>query len=384
MKSYGIKIMLAILFIVVSLFLTNDLGVIKIEKTAIITAIAIDEKDGNIVVSAQVALPKATDSAADEDSLISGEGKTIGLAIDDIAIKTGWYPKLAFCNLIIVNHAIADEYLPEIVNYVLYSKKIYDSILIAYSEESAKKVLEATGSLDNVSSFSIQKILLKNADDANAVYYSRVKDIAISLTSESKQSLIPLIKLSEQVPRPPATGGSEEKPSYIFDASTTMLLSHGKIVGQLNTEQTLFYNLIVKGVKEIYFEVPYDTDKTALLKIVDSKSKTKIKPSDKGASLDISLSLNVYLIDVKSGKIFDTENSNIVPKRIITSAEEKITKEIESLVEISKSCGCDYFEIKENLFRYHPSFYKKHKDTLTLDKITAKIKVDVKSLDKKR
>ena len=34
MKSYGIKIMLAILFIVVSLFLTNDLGVIKIEKTA--------------------------------------------------------------------------------------------------------------------------------------------------------------------------------------------------------------------------------------------------------------------------------------------------------------------------------------------------------------
>ncbi len=384
MKSYGIKIMLAVLFIVFSLFLTNDLGVIKIEKTAIITAIGIDETDGKLRVSAQIALPKATESAADEDSLISGEGQTIGLAIDDIAVKTGWYPKLAFCNLIILNKSIADDYLTEIVNYVLYSKKIYDSILIAYSDGEAKEVLKATGSLDNVSSFSIQKILLKNADDANAVYYSRVKDIAISLTSESKQSLIPLIKLSEQEPRPPATGGSEEKPSYVFDASTTMLLDKGKIVGKLNTEQTLFYNLIVKGVKEIYFEVPYEDDKTALLKIVDSKSKTKIKPSGDKIDLDISLSLNVYLIDVKANEIFQTENSNIVPKYIINKAEEKIKEEISALVKISTETGCDFFEVKETLFRHKPSYYKKNKEKLSLKQVEPKIKVDVKSLDKKR
>ncbi len=384
MKSYAIKIMLAFIFVFLSLFLTNDLGVIKIEKTAIITAIAIDQKEDKLSVSAQISLPKATDSAADEDSLISGEGKTIGLAIDDIAVKTGWYPKLAFCNLIILNKSIADEYLFEIVNYVLYSKKIYDSILIAYSDGEAKEILKATGSLDNVSSFSIQKILLKNADDANAVYYSRVKDIAISLTSESKQSLIPLIKLSQQEPRPPATGGSEQKPSFVFDASTTMLLDKGKIVGNLNTEQTLFYNLIVKGVKEIYFEVPYDTDKTALLKIVDSKSKTKVKPNGNKIDLDISLSLNVYLIDVKSGGIFQTENSNIVPEYIIDKAEEKIKREIQTLVQKSVESGCDFFEVKESLFRYHPKYYKKHKEQITLQQLNEKIKINVKSLDKKR
>ena len=383
MKSYGIKIMLAVLFIVLSLFLTNDLGVIKIEKTAIITAIAIDKEGENLQVSAQVALPKANDNTTDEDSVLIGTGKTIGLAIDDIAVKTGWYPKLAFCNLIILDQSVADELLPEVVNYVLYSKKIYDSILIAYSQGKAKKILTATGSLDNVSGFSIQKILLKNADDANAVYYSRIKDIAISLTSQSKSSLIPLIKLNEQEPRPPASGGSEQQPSYVFDASTTVLVNNGKQVGSFTTEQTLFYNLSVKGVKEIYFEVPYQENKTALLKIIDNSSKIKITPNKTSVDLIVNLSFKVYLIDVKTQGLFQSENSNTVPEYILTSAEQKITKQIYDLIELSKSSGCDFFEIKETLYRYHPSFYKKIKQDFSLDTVNGKVKINVKSLDKK-
>lgn len=383
MKSYGIKIMLAVLFFVVTLFLSNDLGVIKIEKTAIITAIGIDTEGEDLKISAQVALPKATDATEDEDALIYGKGRTIGLAIDDIAVKTGWYPKLAFCNLVVLNKNIADEYLPEIVNYVLYSKKIYDSILIAYSDGDAQEVLKSTGSLDNISGFSIQKILLKNADNANAVYYSRVKDIAINLSSKSRQSLVPLIKLVEQEPKPPASGGSEQNPSYIFDASTTLLLDDGKIVGNFNSEQTLFYNLLVKGVKEIYFEVPFEEDKTALLKIVDSKAKRKITPNGDKISLDLSLSLKTYLIDIKSNEIFQTENSNVVPENILHYAEQKIYEEVLSLVQISKSSGCDFFEIKENLFRYYPRYYQENKDKISLSSVVSNVKIEVKSLDKK-
>jgi len=268
MKNYGIKIVLAIIFFVISLFLSNDLGVIKIEKTSIITAIAIDKEDNSTIkVSAQIALPQAVDTKTNSDSIVVGKGKTIGQAIDNVAIKTGWYPKLSFRNLVIVEKSIADALLPEIVNYVLYSKKMYDSILIAYSEEKAEKVLSATGTLDNISSFSIQKILLKNADDANAVYFSRIKDIAIDLTSKSAKSLIPLIKIeSDNKSQKTETGTSE--PTNVFDATTTMLLNKGKIVGSLNKEQTLFYNLIVKGVKEIYFEVPLNDNSTALLNIL--------------------------------------------------------------------------------------------------------------------
>jgi len=383
MKNYGIKIVLAIIFFVISLFLSNDLGVIKIEKTSIITAIAIDKEDNSTIkVSAQIALPQAVDTKTNSDSIVVGKGKTIGQAIDNVAIKTGWYPKLSFCNLVIVEKSIADALLPEIVNYVLYSKKMYDSILIAYSEEKAEKVLSATGTLDNISSFSIQKILLKNADDANAVYFSRIKDIAIDLTSKSAKSLIPLIKIeSDNKSQKTETGTSE--PTNVFDATTTMLLNKGKIVGSLNKEQTLFYNLIVKGVKEIYFEVPLNDNSTALLKIIDSKSKIKIKQKNNLVSLDIKVDLKVYLIDVKSENIFETQYSNVVPQEIIDNATTKVKKEIAGLIDKSFTTGCDFFEIKENLFRFYPKFYAKQKN-FNIATVVPNVKVKVSSLDKNK
>ena len=114
---------------------------------------------------------------------------------------------------------------------------MYDSILIAYSQDKADEILKATGTLDNIASFSLQKILLKNADNANAVYYSRVKDIAINLTRKSKQSLIPLIKI-EKDDFSQKTETGESKNTAVFNATTTMLLNNGKTVGQFNREQT--------------------------------------------------------------------------------------------------------------------------------------------------
>ena len=342
MKNYGIKIILTIIFFVVSLFLSNDLGVIKIEKTAIITAIAIDPYKDDIKVSAQITLPQAVDTKTNSNSIVTGYGKTIGLAIDNIAVKTGWYPKLSFCNLVIINKEIADKTLTEVINYSLYSQKLYDSILIAYSDKEASKVLSTTGSLDNISSFSIQKILLKNADNANAVYFSRIKDIAINLTNQSKQSLIPLIKLEKDEKSQKTETGQNEQ-TAVFNATTTMLLNNGKIVGEFSTEETLFYNLIVKGVKEIYFEVPLENNQTALLKVIDSKSKIKITPNKNLVDLNVNLELKVYLIDINSTEIFETPNSNIVPQNIIQSAEEKVKREIDNLINKSFTTNCDFF-----------------------------------------
>ncbi|MBO4962964.1 MAG: hypothetical protein J6C97_04215 [Clostridia bacterium] len=380
MKNYGIKIILAIIFFVISLFLSNDLGVIKIEKTAIITAIAIDQENDDIKISAQIALPQAVDIKTNADSIVVGYGKTIGLAIDNIAVKTGWYPKLSFCNLVIVNQDIGDKLLPEIINYVLYSKKIYDNILICYAEKKADDILKATGTLDNIASFSLQKILLKNADNANAVYFSRVKDIAINLTGESKQSLIPLIKLeTDDFTQKTETG--ESKNTAVFNATTTILLNNGKTVGKFNKEQTLFYNLIVKGVKEIYFEVPLTENSTALLKVINSKRKIKIYPQGELAKLKIDLSLNVYLIDIKSSQIFESGGTNVVPTDILQKADKKVREQIENLVDISKTTSCDFFEIKDNLFRFYPKFYSANKN-FDISNTLVEVNVSIKPLDK--
>ena len=101
LKPKIIALCFAFLFI---MMMSNDFGIVDIEKTSIITAIAIDKDDtGDYLVSAQIAVPEATDNNSEnQKALISGTGKTIGGAIKDLGNISGWYPKLAFCNLIII------------------------------------------------------------------------------------------------------------------------------------------------------------------------------------------------------------------------------------------------------------------------------------------
>jgi hypothetical protein len=104
-KVFRSKIFLLIFLITVLLFLSNDFKLINVEKTAIITAIAIDKSNEDYLATVQVAVPEATDTNTEnQKAVISGKGKTVGEALKDIENATGWYPKLAFCNLIILGN----------------------------------------------------------------------------------------------------------------------------------------------------------------------------------------------------------------------------------------------------------------------------------------
>ena len=59
MRFTKIKIIAIVFCAVFLLFFSNDFGLIDVEKTAIITAVAIDKtEDGNYKVTAQIAVPK--------------------------------------------------------------------------------------------------------------------------------------------------------------------------------------------------------------------------------------------------------------------------------------------------------------------------------------
>ena len=66
MKTFKPKIALFLLFLISILFFSNDFGLIDIEKTAIITAIAIDKaEDGDYLVTCQIAVPEATGAVSE-------------------------------------------------------------------------------------------------------------------------------------------------------------------------------------------------------------------------------------------------------------------------------------------------------------------------------
>ena len=386
MKKFGFKSVALIFIIILGLFLTNNGGLIQIEKTAIVSAIGIDEENGELVITAQVILPQASDTSENAKAVVSGTGATIGSAIHNIGNDTGWYPKLSFCKIIIVNQAIVDEKISEVINYLLYSTKIYDSVLLCASKQSAKDVLTATSPLDILSAYSLEKIFLKNPGKASNVFYTRAKDLAENMTSLSKSGMMPLIDIDnnddigkvEPTEKPP----EESLKDVIFKSYETLLFNEGKISGQLSKTQTQTYNFLYKDMQESYYSVSYgNTD--ALLRINDSKRKVKITCDNQNIYLSLTLELKATLVEIKKNEeIILLPTPKILPKELTDNASLQLKNSIISLFDTMKDTKSDIFFIRESLYEKHPVKYKNLSQNY-LERIKFSVNASVSSPDKK-
>ena len=177
MKLFKTKVFLIAVAALFTFFLSNDFGLIDIEKTAIITALAVDIEDGEYSVNAQIALPSTSDNNNHNlKAQISGKGYTIGAAIKNLGDLSGWYPKMDFCNLIILGKEVAESGAIDVLDYFSKTLRIQDSAALVQSEKSAKDILEVSTPLDEISAFALQKVVLKNVGFNRDVADSNVKN----------------------------------------------------------------------------------------------------------------------------------------------------------------------------------------------------------------
>ncbi|MBS1314564.1 MAG: hypothetical protein HP048_04355 [Clostridia bacterium] len=165
MKNLWKKISLILAGAVVVLFFSNDFGLIDVEKTAIITAIGVDlAESGNFELTVQIAVPQVSSSQSEnKKAIVSCEGDTVSFALHEVGTRTGWYPKLSFCNLIVLGEKMLNEGdVTAIVEYFARTVKIQDSAILTACEDTAKELLQVSTPLDNLSAFALQKILIKN------------------------------------------------------------------------------------------------------------------------------------------------------------------------------------------------------------------------------
>ena len=95
---YYLLLIVALLF----LFFSGDFGLTDVQKTAIVMAVGVDREEETFIVTSQIAIPQSSKQGKQTETVqIVSRGKTIAAAFEDINAKTGWYPKLVFCRLIL-------------------------------------------------------------------------------------------------------------------------------------------------------------------------------------------------------------------------------------------------------------------------------------------
>ena len=205
MRKLSSKLLLLAAGALLLLFLTNNFGLIDIQKTAIVTAIGIDAGEGGTFdVTAQIAIPDAG-GANTASNVAVPAAETVGEAIAELNRKTGWFPTLVHCSLILLGERVAEEDVFRALDYFLRSEYVEDSCLVALCADTAAAALGAGSPIGELASSAIAKVLSAEAQKTGLVSVTNLRDFAKGYFAEGQSGFLPTLRAQ---PRAQSEGGS--------------------------------------------------------------------------------------------------------------------------------------------------------------------------------
>ena len=406
MKTFKIRVALILGALLAIFYFSSDFALIDIEKTAIIVAIGIDEgENSRYKITAQIAIPQATDTAAaNDDAVVTADGNTVMEGIQNIGAKTGWHAKLSFCSLVLIGRKVAENGVKDVIDYFIVSEKVQNSAIVAMADDKAGEILISKTPLDAISSFAVSKIVLKSRWMTNTVPNANLRKIALSEYSPSKSSFMPVIKPikentkskeggSSSITASAKSGDSEgsggessggsgsgkDVPDKVYDASTHAVFSGFKLKGEFDEELTQIFNMLMGPLGESYITLENGDEKT-LLALSNGTRSVKVN-LEKKPTIEIKLSFKVEVSDSSKGYALDKLNRrSVVDEDTITKVADKLNVLLLKLVDKVKESGADALLIRDKIYKYSNSRFEEFKN-YPLDSFDYLTTGEVKSLD---
>lgn len=408
-----IRFYLLIVLILSFLFFTGDFGLIDVQKTAIVMAVGIDREEDTFIITSQIAIPQSSKQGkATETVQLVSRGNTVAEAFEEINGKTGWYPKLVFCHLIILGEKAAEQNVFDALDFFLLDEYLSDNCLLATCDGLAKDLLNVAALVDPSGSVAMQKVLSPHAERVGAVLPSTLREFAIGYYSESKSSFLPIIKTQPQQEHvsgsqnangkdsgsssgssssssssnssssssssesSSASSGSSEQSSGgsgssggssgdkpVFSASETALFVGGKRVGKLTKDETFAFGAVKQELRLAAYSVETE-NATCTLTVRRNLPKTKFKiGADGRATYLIKLTMTAGLLDYAKAlpreKAVDVGD---VPSGAFEAAEKRLVGQINTTFEKCRAVGCDLFGMVEQLQKFQNRRFEELKD----------------------
>ncbi len=410
------------------MFFTNDFGLVDIHKTSLIVAVGIDSTENEVQVTAQLAVPKPSQSGDNvEYAEIQGSGETVADALNEINAKTGFYPQLRFCKLILLGDSCRDKNIFRVMG--CFFRKNYSELtaLVAMCDGKASEYLSMPTKTGDMTTTVLQRALADELEKTANVSSVSLKDIAVAHFSESAACYMPLIEANvqgtseeggggdnvggEKPPQgesggegganvggsggggesggesggSPGGGGSgggsgqqgETKPVE-FTARRTAIFNDGMFAGILDEQQSFALNLLENEIRLAV--LPCDTSEYHYtLGLGLGKGSLSVKPADNAVEVTLKFNAAAQIAGIK--KVVDpkeTPNDDKLTPEILNAAKEEIEKRLTSLIEVSRATDCDFLGIKTKLRKFHDSGYETLKDN-AIKGMRVKLEVDIRS-----
>lgn len=400
------------------LFFSNDFGLTDVQKTAIVMAVGIDREEDEFILTSQIALPQASKQGdATQTVQLVSRGKTVAAAFEEINAKTGWYPKLVFCKLIILGGKAAEKNVFDALDYFLLDEYLSSGCLVATCDGLAKDLLNTAALVDPSSSVAMTKVLSTHAQRVGTAIPVSLREFAVGYFSDGKSGFLPVLKTEPQQEKignskdessgegtqggeqnnsgegnqangqsggqgggqgGVKSGQNDEKP--VFSARETALFLAGKRVGTLTEEETFAYNAVKNQLRLAAYSVERK-EGVCTLSVKQNSPKRKLTVGKDGdANFKIDLSMTAGLLDnsysLPLGEMADVGD---VPGGVFAAAEKKLSGEINTLFEKTKALGCDVFGVRDLLIKYENRALHRFQDSL-LSNTTLTVNVTFKNV----
>lgn len=373
-----IRYYLLLIFFLAALFFSNDFGSTDVQKTAIVVAMGIDREADTFIVTTQIAVPQSSKQETSTQSVqIVSRGKTVGEALEEINAKTGWYPKLVFCDLIILGESAKTADVFDGLDFFLRNEYLTDDCQLAVYNGKSKDLLNASALIDPSSSSAMKKVLSSHAERVGTVMPNTLREFSIGYFSESKSGYLPILKTEpqqENVPAPTAST-SNEQPSDnatnkekankpVFSARETALFVGGRWVETLTAEETFATASVMSSLRLAAYSVNSE-ENSCTLNVRRNSPKIKLQAGgDNAFVLQVKVTLTAGIFDYSASQPIDKiADAGDVPKAFFTLAEKRLASDIERAYEKCRAVNCDVFGVRERLVKYEKRRFQKGKES---------------------
>lgn len=358
----------------VALFSTGCWDKKEFNKISFVDAMAIDRKDDEIIVTLQINVPKNMKDGGEGGPLwiISGHGRTIVEAIDDIVSRSPREIYWGQLNVALLGESILSDDVGKAVDFFARNNQFRKRNHILAVQGSAQEILEAKPNLVQANYYYMSGLI---EDQEKRVKDSTVdfNQVMIAMSTPGLDMFIPQLSLvkgkeiaqTEKSQDPPAEGEAAKKEEEKDSSAKLLQLSGGalvkdeKLVGWVDSQWCRGYYWIVGNIRKgtITVESPLEGSGIYTFKTKETKCKISLV-NDQPLTLKLDVSAQLDLSEYSNFQTQTSRTSVMLGKKQMKLLEEAVNiaikQEITDSVQKARELNCDPFGFGQWVNAYHP------------------------------
>jgi spore germination protein KC len=341
----------------------------ELDDLAIITAMGIDKRDGQFILTTQVVNPSAmaNQKKSEKQSPVvtyKTKGKSISEALQRRITLSDRENYTSQMKVLVIGENLAREGIGDILDYLFRSRDIEPTFYICIAKgNTAENTLDVMTPYVSNPADMIYNSIKTQIKNKGTVIGTMPDDLIANLYNEGEEAKLTGIEIIGSKEKGKVADNTQKIAPDTFLKVNNIGVLHGeKLVGWLSEIESKGLNFILDQMQKSKIEVPCPGNplKKAVMEIIQSKTAVESKSEHHHPVLSIQVHTQFNLLDIQCKGLRIDEPQTM--KRLNQLAQKEITLMIKTtLYALQKKYKTDVVQFGREVYRSDPTFWKQNK-----------------------